>query len=100
VAGQTAHLEPAIDELRKGGALFTALTLDGLPGNFRLPGGIVWDGKYLAWGDPDHSLSAQTSSANPRCSGPNPAGGSPTKTIPNIPYLPIGTALSVAPKAR
>jgi hypothetical protein len=55
VAGQTAHLEPAIDELAKNKRSFTALTLRGLPQGFHLPGGVVWDGKYLALGDPDHS---------------------------------------------
>jgi hypothetical protein len=143
VAGQTARLEPAVDELSKGKRSFTELMLQGLPKDFHLPGGLSWDGRYLALGDPDHNriyrlkISGSTarlfgsvklaegdqveefsivafadkSRRGRRLIGPNslsesvmfwpyPSGGLPTKTIMNIPYLPIGTALSIGAKTK
>jgi hypothetical protein len=56
VDGQDAYLNPVVAELPKGRSKLTNLTLRNLPKSFGYPGGILWDGRYLAFGDIDRSV--------------------------------------------
>jgi hypothetical protein len=56
VDGQDDYLNPVIAELPRGAKRFKNLTVQGLPKTFGYPGDVLWDGKFLAFGDLDKSI--------------------------------------------